>query len=67
MKRKLGRNVNEAVNNLLTNFDTEFGIGRIGGGAEGIDPRKTPFVTDDEEVSSFNSLYDQVRFCFSVL
>ncbi|GFR74597.1 protein broad-minded-like [Elysia marginata] len=59
MKRKLGRNMNEAVDNLLTNFDREFGIGRVIGAAEGIDPRKTPFVTDDEEVSSFNSLYDQ--------
>lgn len=59
MKRKLGRNVNDAVDSLLTNFDTEFGIGRMGGATEGIDPRKTPFVTDDEEVSSFNSLYDQ--------
>ena len=67
MKRRLGRNVNEAVDGLLSNFDSEFGIGRVGGGTEGIDPRKTPFVTDDEEVSSFNSLYDQVRSCFSVL
>ncbi|GFO20670.1 protein broad-minded [Plakobranchus ocellatus] len=59
LKRRLGRNVGEAVDSLLTNFDAEFGIGRIGGGTEGLDPRKTPFVTDDEEVSSFNSLYDQ--------
>ena len=64
MKKTLGRNMCDAVEDLLANFDSEFVVGRFGMEGEGMEPRKTPMVTDDEEVSSFNSLCDQVRGCF---
>ncbi|KAI8790403.1 protein broad-minded [Biomphalaria glabrata] len=58
-KLKLGKNMNDAVETLLASFNESFNIGRLSGDAEGVDPLKTPMITDDEEVSSFNSLYDQ--------
>ncbi|KAH9488114.1 hypothetical protein Btru_065340, partial [Bulinus truncatus] len=61
LKFKLGKNLGEAVESLLANFNDEFDIGKITGYAEGVDPLKTSMMTDDEEVSSFNSLYDQTR------
>lgn len=61
LKSKLSKNISEAVKNLVSNFNDEFDI-RTGVDTEG--PLKTPMSTDDEEVSSFNSLCDQVRsFC----
>lgn len=62
LKKKLDRNVSEAVDYLLTNFESEFCVGRQGPYGDGPDMRRTPLVTDDEEVSSFNSLYDQVSW-----
>ena len=66
LKKTLNRNVSDVLEDLLQNFDSEFMVGRYGEG-EGMEPRKAPLVTDDEEVSSFNSLYDQVRFLFFVI
>ncbi|XP_059144454.1 protein broad-minded-like isoform X2 [Physella acuta] len=56
LKSKLGKNVSEAVKNLVSNFNDEFDI-RTGIDTEG--PLKTPMSTDDEEgsVMLFNQDY----------
>ncbi|BFZ12598.1 hypothetical protein BsWGS_15637 [Bradybaena similaris] len=57
LKKKLGKNITEAVDTLIANFDSEFGVGRVNADVVFFDPRKTPLVTDDEEdsVMLFNS------------
>ncbi|XP_012936761.1 protein broad-minded [Aplysia californica] len=51
LKKSLGKNMSEAVDDLLANFDSEFVVGKFGGEVEGLEPRITPLVTDDEEGS----------------
>ena len=61
LKKSLGRNMSDAVEDLLTNFDSEFVVGRFGGDGEGMEPRKTPLVTDDEEVFFQSSILQTDR------
>lgn len=51
MKKRLDRNISEAVDSLIVNFDSEFVFGRMINETGFYDPSKTPLVTDDEEVT----------------
>ena len=57
--KKLKKNMEEAVNTLVTNFDSEFGSGRLNI-EPWVDSSKPIPGLDDEEVSSFHSMFEQV-------
>lgn len=61
IRKKLRGNVSEAVNDLMRNFDAEFGLGHHGGHFPNRPDRGGHFHGSDEEESSCDSSYNQVN------
>jgi hypothetical protein len=57
--KKLKRNMDDAMTQLLTNFEAEFGARRISH-EPWVDHSKPIPGLEDEEVSSFHSMFEQV-------
>ena len=57
--KKLKKNVDEAVTQLTNNFEAEFGSGRVSE-EPWVHGRKPIPGLEDEEVSSFHSMFEQV-------
>lgn len=58
--KKLKKNVDEAVSQLTNNFEVEFGSGRSSQETWVENSKPSPGL-EDEEVSSFHSIFEQVR------
>ena len=59
--KKLKKNIDEAVFQLVNNFEVEFGSGRINQETGWVENSKPIPGLEDEEVSSFHSIFEQVR------
>lgn len=61
LMKKLKKNIDEAVSQLVNNFEVEFGSGRISQETGWVENSKPIPGLEDEEVSSFHSIFEQVR------
>lgn len=65
LTKKLKSNVVEAMNDLMKNFDAEFGVGSHGGGRyPHKDEHNRRFADTEETESSLDSSYNHVCSCF---